>query len=119
MKDNVGSFVVLLGLSTILLAVCRPSQGSPFNTMDFDSLEEFGSKTKRPFCNAFTGCGRKRSDPDLDLSSDLDQEAEQIGEHMITGLSPMELMQTRKFGMSSLRPEGGQLGFFPGYLKRK
>lgn len=66
-----------------------------------------------------SGCGRKRSDPDLDLSSDLDQEAEQIGEHMITGLSPMELMQTRKFGMSSLKPEGGQLGFFPGYLKRK
>lgn len=26
---------------------------------------EAASVNKRPFCNAFTGCGRKRSDPSL------------------------------------------------------
>lgn len=25
---------------------------------------------KRPFCNAFTGCGRKRSDPSFDFLND-------------------------------------------------
>ena len=25
----------------------------------------YGVRNKKPFCNAFTGCGRKRSDPDV------------------------------------------------------
>ena len=26
---------------------------------------EYGVRSKKPFCNAFTGCGRKRADPDV------------------------------------------------------
>ena len=26
---------------------------------------QFGVRNKKPFCNAFTGCGRKRADPEV------------------------------------------------------
>ena len=26
---------------------------------------DFGVRNKKPFCNAFTGCGRKRADPEM------------------------------------------------------
>ena len=39
----------------------------------------YGSeKSKRPFCNAFTGCGRKRSDPLLNALSGVDSDYGQM-----------------------------------------
>ena len=34
---------------------------------------------KRPFCNSFTGCGRKRSEPSISEFSDFPSEAEILG----------------------------------------
>ena len=35
-------------------------------------------RSKKPFCNAFTGCGRKRSDPDVTKGELLGMLAERI-----------------------------------------
>ena len=45
------------------------------NSAPFAKKSE-GAKVKRPFCNAFTGCGRKRSDPSMSEYSELPSEAE-------------------------------------------
>ena len=40
---------------------------------------DFGSlRSKKPFCNAFTGCGRKRSDPALAEDELMDLLAQRI-----------------------------------------
>eukprot|EP00090_Calanus_glacialis_P038143 TRINITY_DN6660_c0_g1_i2.p1 TRINITY_DN6660_c0_g1~~TRINITY_DN6660_c0_g1_i2.p1 ORF type:complete len:113 (-),score=18.46 TRINITY_DN6660_c0_g1_i2:94-411(-) len=39
---------------------------------------DFGVRSKKPFCNAFTGCGRKRSDPDVAEGELLGMLAERI-----------------------------------------
>jgi hypothetical protein len=38
----------------------------------------FGVRNKKPFCNAFTGCGGKRSDPDVAEGELLGLMAEKI-----------------------------------------
>ncbi len=58
-------------------------------------------KRKRPFCNAFMGCGRKRSDPSMTSA-------------IMNGRMLNEFAGMRD--LSRLRPEGKQFGFFPGYL---
>ena len=39
---------------------------------------EYGVRSKKPFCNAFTGCGRKRADPDVAEGELLGMLAERI-----------------------------------------
>ena len=39
---------------------------------------EFGVRSKKPFCNTFTGCGMKRSDPDVSEGELLGLLAERI-----------------------------------------
>ena len=38
----------------------------------------YSEKAKRPFCNAFTGCGRKRSDPLVNALSGVDSDYGQM-----------------------------------------
>ena len=45
-------------LSAVLICQSSPVQRGYVESGDFGSL-----RSKKPFCNAFTGCGRKRSDP--------------------------------------------------------
>ena len=47
---------------TFLLVVCYAVFILTFQGYVQES--NFGVRNKKPFCNAFTGCGRKRSDPD-------------------------------------------------------
>ena len=49
------------------------------NSAPFAKKSE-GAKVKRPFCNAFTGCGRKRSDPsfkNLPLDGDAEDDTDE------------------------------------------
>ena len=53
----------------VLLVVIGYINAAPF------AKKSEGAKVKRPFCNAFTGCGRKRSDPSFkNLPIDDEQE---------------------------------------------
>ena len=49
-----------------------------FSFQDFAQEAAFGVRNKKPFCNAFTGCGRKRSDPDVAEGELLGMLAERI-----------------------------------------
>merc|ERR1719151_57900 len=49
---------LVLILSAVLICQSSPVQRGYVDSGDFGSL-----RSKKPFCNAFTGCGRKRSDP--------------------------------------------------------
>ena len=73
---------LVLSLSSLLLCQSSPLQRVPaslsslqgyVNSPDFSSL-----RSKKPFCNAFTGCGRKRSDPDMAENQLMDLLAERI-----------------------------------------
>ena len=49
-----------------------------FSFHGFAQKAAFGVWNKKPFCNAFTGCGRKRSDPDVTEGELLGMLAERI-----------------------------------------
>ena len=53
----------------VLLMVIGYIHAAPF------AKKSDSGKVKRPFCNAFTGCGRKRSDPSF-KNLPIDQEEE-------------------------------------------
>ena len=58
----------LLLLLTTILVILGLVQSAPYGS----------EKSKRPFCNAFTGCGRKRSDPLLNALSGVDSDYGQM-----------------------------------------
>merc|ERR1712073_235868 len=53
----------------VLLVIIGYANSAPF------AKKSEATKVKRPFCNAFTGCGRKRSDPSI-KNLPIDDEAE-------------------------------------------
>ena len=56
-----------------------------FNVCIFAIVKSEAGLVKRPFCNAFTGCGRKRSDPSMNeflANEDLPSEAELLGANL-------------------------------------
>ena len=58
----------LLLLLTTILVILGLVQSAPYGS----------EKSKIPFCNAFTGCGRKRSDPLLNALSGVDSDYGQM-----------------------------------------
>ena len=63
----------------------------------------YGSeKSKRPFCNAFTGCGRKRSDPLLNALSGVDSDYGQMESSYQVSLSRKNSSKFCKFGQQVL-----------------
>ncbi|XP_043221051.1 cardioactive peptide-like [Amphibalanus amphitrite] len=57
------SDTVLLG--AVLLCCCALTIAKAIQKREISPDMLFQAKDKRPFCNAFTGCGRKRSDLSL------------------------------------------------------
>ena len=50
-----------------------------FNVQGYAEEADFGSmRNKKPFCNAFTGCGSKRSDPEIAEEELMNMLAERI-----------------------------------------
>lgn len=67
----------------------------------------FSSRSKKPFCNAFTGCGRKRSDPDVRQGPD-------ISEKQLWDLLAAKLQTLR-----TRNNQGRQYGFSTGQIRKK
>ena len=59
----------LLLLTVSVLVLLGLVQSAPYSGSE---------KAKRPFCNAFTGCGRKRSDPLVNALSGVDSDYGQM-----------------------------------------
>jgi len=100
----------LVGIFVVLVAI--GVEASPFAKKSEAGL------VKRPFCNAFTGCGRKRSDPSMNeflANEDLPSEAELLGANLASG--------DWNRGYQGLRGRSNdgnrRFGFFPGYLRKK
>jgi len=91
----------------VLLVVIGYVNAAPF------AKKSEGAKVKRPFCNAFTGCGRKRSDPSFkNLPIDDEQEDDGMTD---------DWNQFDSNYPGAYRTQDGQrrYGFFPGIFRKK
>ncbi|XP_037093101.1 cardioactive peptide-like [Pollicipes pollicipes] len=75
---------LLLGAVLLCCAVASPTK--PVQKREIHPNLLFQAQDKRPFCNAFTGCGRKRSD----LST-----MEDVGNADMTGARPAAAAEAR------------------------
>merc|ERR1712020_122867 len=86
------------------------------NSSPFAKKSDSSGLVKRPFCNAFTGCGRKRSDPSINEYSELPSEAELLGGANVASNDWGRIYQ----GLRGRSTDGQRrFGFFPGYLRKK
>merc|ERR1712038_797970 len=87
------------------------------NSSPFAKKSDSSGINKRPFCNAFTGCGRKRSDPSMNdfLAPDMPSEAELLGANLAANEWNRGYQGLRGRGTDGQR----RFGFFPGYLRKK
>ncbi|XP_075221459.1 crustacean cardioactive peptide [Lycorma delicatula] len=62
---------------------------------DSDLAAMFDPKRKKPFCNAFTGCGRKRSDESMATLVDLNSEpaVEELSRQILSEAKLWEAIQ--------------------------
>uniref|UniRef100_A0A0P4VX00 Crustacean cardioactive peptide n=1 Tax=Scylla olivacea TaxID=85551 RepID=A0A0P4VX00_SCYOL len=91
----------LVTAATILLLafLAADTEAGPVAKRDIDSLLD--GKIKRPFCNAFTGCGKKRSDPELEgLASG--SELNDITKHVLAEARLWEQLQNKMEAMRML-----------------
>ncbi|KAL0269823.1 UNVERIFIED_CONTAM: hypothetical protein PYX00_007429 [Menopon gallinae] len=65
------------------------------NRIDMDRFMEDGNRLKRPFCNAFTGCGKKRSDESMANLVDLNSEpaVEELSKQILSEAKLWEALQ--------------------------
>jgi len=116
MKVDQGTLLSLLTtscLSFILVFISSTSSvsSSPLKRSfapESDALfgPGFSSRSKKPFCNAFTGCGRKRSDPGT--------QEQHVSEKQL-----WDLLAAKLKNMRARNSQGGEFGFLPGQLRKR
>nr|ABB46290.1 crustacean cardioactive peptide [Callinectes sapidus] len=80
---------------------------------DIDSVLD--GKIKRPFCNAFTGCGKKRSDPELEgLASG--SELNDITKHVLAEARLWEQLQNK---MEAMRMQASRMDSRPMFRRKR
>ena len=105
----------LLLLTVSVLVLLGLVQSAPYSGSE---------KAKRPFCNAFTGCGRKRSDPLVNALSGVDSDYGQMeSSYQVSFFKRfifVHFLIISNF-QGPYRSSDGQrrFGFFPGYLRKK
>ncbi|XP_069953307.1 cardioactive peptide isoform X2 [Cherax quadricarinatus] len=90
---------VLMTAALLFFVLVAHTNAVPLAKRDIGDLLE--GKDKRPFCNAFTGCGKKRSDPGVEgvaSSSELDA----LAKHVLAEAKLWEQLQTKMEVMRSL-----------------
>nr|ABB46291.1 crustacean cardioactive peptide [Carcinus maenas] len=93
------TWLVTAGSLLLLVFLVTNAQAGPVAKRDIDSLLD--GKIKRPFCNAFTGCGKKRSDPELEgLASG--SELNDITKHVLAEARLWEQLQSKMEAMRML-----------------
>jgi len=123
---RISSIIVLLCLWctnwTDSAAIIRRSY-APNGASDFATYNQRG---KRPFCNAFEGCGKKRSDPSLGASNPAAAEA--LAEVLANDLATGDVDDWEQYMLKGMEMVDGkdqqQLGFLPtgddsSYLRKK
>ncbi|XP_064087769.1 cardioactive peptide-like [Macrobrachium nipponense] len=89
----------VLAAVLLLIVVAMQTTASPVAKRDIGGLLE--GKDKRPFCNAFTGCGKKRSDASVEaLASGT--ELDDLAKHVLAEAKLWEQLQNKMDVMRSL-----------------
>ncbi|XP_068217716.1 cardioactive peptide [Palaemon carinicauda] len=89
----------LLAAVLLLIVIAMQTTASPVAKRDIGGLLE--GKDKRPFCNAFTGCGKKRSDASVEaLASGT--ELDDLAKHVLAEAKLWEQLQNKMDVMRSL-----------------
>ncbi|CAL4165260.1 unnamed protein product, partial [Meganyctiphanes norvegica] len=85
--------VVVVVVAAMLVALAASGQAQPLAKRDLNEI--LNTKPKRPFCNAFTGCGKKRSDPAMDRLEEAASGAEldAIARHVLAEAKLWEQLQ--------------------------
>nr|QBX89037.1 crustacean cardioactive peptide [Nephrops norvegicus] len=107
--------VGILGVTTVLLLVvlAAHAQAGPVAKRDIGDLLE--GKDKRPFCNAFTGCGKKRSDPSMEgLASTSELDA--LAKHVLAEAKLWEQLQSK---MEMMRSYASRMENHPVYRRKR
>ncbi|XP_063600104.1 cardioactive peptide-like [Penaeus indicus] len=90
---------VIAAASLLLLLLAAHSHAGPVAKRDIADLLD--GKDKRPFCNAFTGCGKKRSEPKVEpLASGAELDA--LAKHVVAEAKLWEQLQNKMEVMRSL-----------------
>ncbi|KAF2365025.1 Crustacean cardioactive peptide [Trinorchestia longiramus] len=108
----------------ILLTVAVVMQSSPSSALRDRSLDEgFVLKNKRPFCNAFTGCGRKRSggggDADQATGMEVKDQIDEIARHILGQDRMLEQLQQKVELMRALACGYPEIPTQPPYRRRR
>ncbi|XP_045139059.1 cardioactive peptide-like [Portunus trituberculatus] len=91
--------LIIAGTILLMAFLIADTEGGTVAKRDIDSLLD--GKMKRPFCNAFTGCGKKRSDPELEgLASG--SELDDITKHVLAEARLWEQLQNKMEAMRIL-----------------
>merc|ERR1712001_262766 len=84
----------------------------------------YNQRGKRPFCNAFEGCGKKRSDPGFGASNP--EAAEALAEVLANDIATGDISDWEQFMLKGMEmvDNRDQLGFLPSgddisYLRKK
>nr|ABB46293.1 crustacean cardioactive peptide [Faxonius immunis] len=104
---------VMVLTALLLLVLAAHAHAGPLVKRDIGDLLE--GKDKRPFCNAFTGCGKKRSDPGLEgvaSSSELDA----LAKHVLAEAKLWEQLQNK---MEVMRSLAARMENHPLYRRRR
>ncbi|RZF42865.1 hypothetical protein LSTR_LSTR003689 [Laodelphax striatellus] len=82
---------------------------------DSDLAAIFDPKRKKPFCNAFTGCGRKRSDESMATLVDLNSEpaVEELSRQILSEAKLWEAIQEARQELMRRRQQEGKLPPIP------
>ncbi|XP_023709684.1 cardioactive peptide isoform X2 [Cryptotermes secundus] len=77
-------------------------------------------KRKRPFCNAFTGCGKKRSDESMGTLVDMNSEpaVEDLSRQILSEAKLWEAIQEARVELLRRRQEQMQQSQFPAAVER-
>ncbi|KAK4298052.1 hypothetical protein Pmani_029570 [Petrolisthes manimaculis] len=111
----VGRAGVVMGSVLLLVLLLSPhqTQAGPVAKRNIDSMLE--GKDKRPFCNAFTGCGKKRSDPEMDNMASV-SELDALAKHVLAEAKLWEQLQNK---MEMMRSLAARMESHPLYRKKR
>lgn len=90
---------MMLAAFLLLIVMAIHTTASPVAKRDIGGLLD--GKDKRPFCNAFTGCGKKRSDANVE-ALESGTELVDLAKHVIAEARQWEQLQNKMEVMNSL-----------------
>ncbi|XP_071515880.1 cardioactive peptide [Panulirus ornatus] len=104
---------VVVAALVLLVLMAAQTHAGPVAKRDIGDILD--GKDKRPFCNAFTGCGKKRSDPELEAVAS-GSELDALAKHVLAEAQLWEQLQNK---MEVMRSLAGRMESHPLYRRKR